>query len=70
MDPKVWTLLLIVIAVSLVLLVVLKVLARVVADRRTKNIILTGMSPEDKSVQSTSSSPSSGPDSRNETDDS
>jgi len=69
MDPKVWTLLLIVIAVSLVLLVVLKVLARMVADRRTRNIILTGMSLEDKHAPSTSSSASSSPNDHSETND-
>jgi Sec-independent protein translocase protein TatA len=45
MDPKVWTLLVIVIVVCLVIVGVLKLLTGVVADRRTRRIIQEGMDP-------------------------
>ncbi len=46
MDPTVWSFLLVVIAVCLVLWAVVKVLAKVVADRNTRRIITEGMSSE------------------------
>ncbi len=47
MDPKVWSFLLVVVAVCLVLWAVLKVLAKVVADRNTRRIITKGMSGDE-----------------------
>lgn len=53
MDPKVWSFLLVVVAVCLVLWAVLKVLAKVVADRNTRRIITRGMADTDSGVGKT-----------------
>ena len=44
MNPTVWTFFIVVVAVCLVAVFVLKYLSGVVADRRTRKIILDGMS--------------------------
>jgi Sec-independent protein translocase protein TatA len=47
MDPKVWTLLIIVLVVCLVLAGALKLLQGVVADRRTRRIIEEGLGDDE-----------------------
>ncbi len=47
MDPVVWSFFLVVVAVSVVAYFVLKVLAKVVADHRTKKILKKGMEGEE-----------------------
>lgn len=56
MDPVVWTFFIIVVVVCLVLAFVLKYLAGVVADRKTRKIITEGMADDGADSESEESS--------------